>query len=103
MFWPDYIVVLLFAVIVALVIYFGRQQAREFLIRNIGRTTKIEHLQNLVVAYRKGQPVVLSQVAEVDFAARTKRGDAGLNGGPAVILAVQKQPTGDTVTITMLR
>ena len=31
MFWPDYIVVLLFAVIVALVIYFGRQQARALL------------------------------------------------------------------------
>ncbi|MCB2079862.1 MAG: hypothetical protein KDE55_19470 [Novosphingobium sp.] len=31
MFWPDYIVVLLFAVIVALVIYFGRQQARTLL------------------------------------------------------------------------
>ena len=79
---------------------FVDQQAREFLIRNIGRTTKIEHLQNLVVAYRKGQPVVLSQVAAVDFAARTKRGDAGLNAKPAVILAVQKQPSGDTVTIT---
>ena len=31
MFWPDYIVVLLFAVIVALVVYFGRQQARALL------------------------------------------------------------------------
>ena len=31
MFWPDYIVVLLFAVIVALVVYFGRQQARSLL------------------------------------------------------------------------
>ncbi|MBL8566270.1 MAG: efflux RND transporter permease subunit [Hyphomicrobiaceae bacterium] len=79
---------------------FVDQQAREFLIRNIGRTTKIEHLQNLVVVYRKGQPILLNQVAEVDFAARTKRGNAGLNGQPAVILAVQKQPTGDTVTIT---
>jgi len=79
---------------------FVDQQAREFLIRNIGRTTKIEHLQNLVVAFREGQPVLLSQVAEVDFAARTKRGDGGLNGKPAVILGVQKQPTGDTVAIT---
>lgn len=31
MFWPDYIVVLLFAVIVVLVVYFGRQQARTLL------------------------------------------------------------------------
>ena len=75
-------------------------KAREVLIRNIGRTTRIEDLRNLVVAYRDGQPVHLSQVATVDFAARTKRGDAGFNGGPGVILAVQKQPDADTVSIT---
>jgi HME family heavy-metal exporter len=75
-------------------------KAREFLIRNIGRTTRIEDLQNLVVAYRDGQAISLNQVASVDFAARTKRGDAGLNGKPAVILAVQKQPDADTVRIT---
>lgn len=75
-------------------------KAREFLIRNIGRTTKIEDLQNLVVAYRDGRVISLSQVAKVDFAARTKRGDAGFNAKPAVILAVQKQPAADTVTIT---
>lgn len=76
-------------------------KAREFLIRNIGRTTKIEDLQNLVVAYRDGRVISLNQVATVDFAARTKRGDAGFNGKPAVILAVQKQPAADTVTITL--
>lgn len=75
-------------------------KAREFLIRNIGRTARIEDLQNIVVTYRDGQVVTLSQVATVDFAARTKRGDAGFQGKPAVILAVQKQPSADTVTIT---
>ncbi len=79
---------------------FVDQKTREFLIRNIGRSSKIEDLRNLVVAYRNGQVVTLSQVADVDFAARTKRGDAGLNGRPAVILGVQKQPGADTVTIT---
>ncbi|WP_334146081.1 efflux RND transporter permease subunit [Hyphomicrobium sp.] len=79
---------------------FVDQKTREFLIRNIGRSSRIEDLRNLVVAYRSGQVVTLSQVADVDFAARTKRGDAGLNGRPAVILAVQKQPGADTVTIT---
>ena len=73
---------------------------REYLIRNIARTTKIEDLGNLVVAYRDGQVISLGQVAKVDYAARTKRGDAGFNGKPAVILAVQKQPNADTVTIT---
>ncbi len=75
-------------------------KAREYLIRNIARTTKIEDLKNLVVAYRDGQVVSLSQVANVDYAARTKRGDAGFNAKPAVILAVQKQPNADTVKIT---
>ena len=79
---------------------FVDQAAREFLIRNIGRTTRIDDLQNLVVAYRDGQVIALNQVASVDFAARTKRGDAGFNAKPAVILAVQKQPDADTVSIT---
>jgi HME family heavy-metal exporter len=75
-------------------------KAREYLIRNIARTAKIEDLKNLVVAYRDGLSIALSQVADVDFAARTKRGDAGYQGKPAVILAVQKQPSADTVAIT---
>ncbi len=79
---------------------FVDQKTREYLIRNIGRSTRIEDLRNLVVAYRSGQAVTLSQVASVDFAARTKRGDAGFNAKPAVILAIQKQPNADTVTIT---
>ena len=62
---------------------FVDQKAREYLIRNIARTTKIDDLKNLVVAYREGQSIFLSQVAEVDFAARTKRGDAGYQGQPA--------------------
>jgi HME family heavy-metal exporter len=79
---------------------FVDQAAREFLIRNIGRTTRIDDLKNLVVTYRDGQVIALNQVASVDFAARTKRGDAGFNAKPAVILAVQKQPDADTVSIT---
>ena len=79
---------------------FVNLQAREYLIRNIGRTTKIENLRSLVVAYRDGQAVTLQQVAEVGFAPRPKRGEAGFNGKPAVILSIQKQPTADTVAIT---
>lgn len=74
--------------------------SREYLIRNIGRTTRIEDLQRLPVAYRNGQPISLSQVASVAFAPAIKRGDAGYNGKPAVVLAVQKQPDADTVKLT---
>ncbi|MFC5359436.1 efflux RND transporter permease subunit [Azospirillum himalayense] len=76
------------------------QHSQEYLIRNIGRTTRLEDLRNLVVAYKMGQPILLHQIAAVDFAARVKRGDAGVNGKPAVILSVQKQPGADTTTLT---
>ena len=74
--------------------------SREYLIRNIGRTTRIEDLQRLPVAYRNNQPISLSQVASVAFAAAIKRGDAGYNGKPAVLLGIQKQPDADTVKLT---
>ncbi len=76
------------------------QHAREYLIRNIGRTTRLDDLRNLVVVTRKGQPILLRQVAKVNFAPRVKRGDAGFMGEPAVIIGVQKQPQADTVTVT---
>lgn len=73
---------------------------REFLIRNIGRTSRLEDLQNLSIGNRSGQPILLRQFATVRFGAQVKRGDAGFNGLPAVILGVQKQPTADTLVLT---
>src|SRR5574343_1059669 len=73
---------------------------REYLIRHIGRTTRIDDLNNLAVGFRSGQPVLLKQIATVRFGAAIRRGDAGFNGQPAVILGVQKQPTADTVALT---
>jgi len=79
---------------------FLESQAQEYLIRNIGRTTKLENLQELVVGYRAGAAILLKQVAKVEFAARLKRGDASFMGKSAVILSVQKQPAADTVKLT---
>jgi HME family heavy-metal exporter len=44
--------------------------------------------------------VLLRQVASVSFAPAIKRGDAGFEGQPAVILGIQKQPTADTMALT---
>ena len=76
------------------------QHAREYLIRNIGLTKNLEDLRNLVVATRQGHSILLRQVAQVEFAARVKRGDAGFMGAPAVIVGIQKQPTADTISVT---
>jgi HME family heavy-metal exporter len=79
---------------------FVDQHGREYLIRNVGLTRQIEDLESTVVATRDDQVILLKQVAKVDFAARVKRGDAGYNGKPAVIVSVQKQPAADTVALT---
>lgn len=73
---------------------------REYLIRHIGRTSSLEDLKNIAVTSRNGQPILLKQVADVTFAPAVRRGDAGYEGGPAVILGVQKQPSADTVELT---
>ena len=73
---------------------------REYLIRNLGQTSKLNDLRNIAVSIRDGQVITLQQIASVEFAAAIKRGDAGFGGKPAVILGVQKQPTADTIALT---
>ena len=79
---------------------FTDQYSREFLIRNIGRTRSLDDLRSVIVATVAGQPVALRQVADVSFAARIKRGDAGFQGQSAVIVSVEKQPGVDTIRLT---
>lgn len=74
---------------------------REYLIRNLGRTSRLDDLRNLAISAKNGQPILLRQIAEVTFAPAIKRGDAGFEGKPAVILGVQKQPTADTTSLTL--
>jgi HME family heavy-metal exporter len=73
---------------------------REYLIRNLGHTSSLDDLRNLSLAARNGQPILLKQIAQVEFAPAIKRGDAGFEGKPAVILGIQKQPTADTIALT---
>ncbi|BAQ46036.1 efflux RND transporter permease subunit [Methylobacterium aquaticum] len=79
---------------------FVDQHGREYLIRNVGLTKRLDDLRGTVVAYRQGQPVLLRQVAEVGFAPAVKRGDAGYNGRSAVIVSIMKQPGADSVDLT---
>ncbi len=86
----------------------------EVLIRNLGLAATLDDLQQAVVR-REGKetrsaegkhtaetlPLLLGQVAEVRVGGPlTKRGDAGVNGKPAVILSIQKQPHADTLALS---
>ncbi len=74
--------------------------SQEYLVRNLGRFYSIDEVKQTVVAYRNNTPIKLGDVADIQFGARIKRGEAGSNGMPAVILSVQKQPGADTIDLT---
>lgn len=73
---------------------------QEFLIRGVGRITSIEDLKESVITSRNGIPIRLKEVAEVRLGAALKRGDGWLNGKPAVVILINKQPQADTPTVT---
>ena len=73
---------------------------QEALIRNIGRTTSLEEISQTVVVTKNQTPILLKDVASVQFGKQVMRGDAGVNGTPAVIVSVQKQPGMDTISLT---
>ncbi len=73
---------------------------QELLVRGIGQVRSIEDLQTSVVKVQNGQAILLQDVAEVVNGAALKRGDGSLNGQPAVVMMVNKQPDVDTPTVT---
>jgi Cu/Ag efflux pump CusA len=74
----------------------------ERLIRNLARVESAEDLAITVVkVLPDGSSILLGQIAEVrEGASLNKRGDAGIDGRPGVILTVQKQPGADTIALT---
>ncbi len=73
---------------------------QEFLIRNIGTIKSEKDILNSVVGLHLGQPVFVKDIAEVKIGPQVKRGDGSVNGKPAVILSIQKQPGANTIELT---
>ncbi len=89
--------------------YLDRQGPNEFLVRALGRIQTVEDLKKVVVTIREDRPVALQQVARIVEAAQVKRGDSTAfvrqeagewEGGPAVVLTINKQPNADTRVVT---
>jgi len=76
--------------------------ATESMVRNLARISSLDDLRNLVIELRNEVPILLEQVADIRFGTNpVKRGDAGMNGLPAVILSIQKQPDANTLPLTI--
>ena len=77
-----------------------RDGGEELLVRSIGRVRNVEELENTVVKASRDRPVLLRQVARIQEAAQVKRGDAAVDGRPAVMIVIAKQPGADTRLVT---
>jgi HME family heavy-metal exporter len=89
--------------------YLDEQGPNELLVRALGRIHTVDELKEVVVTIRDRAPVLVGQVAKVIEGAQVKRGDSAayvrqgpgrFDGGPAVVLTVNKQPQADTRQVT---
>lgn len=76
------------------------REGQEYLIRNLSRAESIEDLELTVVGNHLGRAILVKDIAKVEIDAQIKRGDAGINGGPGVILSIAKQPGASTIELT---
>ncbi len=77
------------------------RSGKTVLIRNLGRIRNKDELEDLVVAYRNNRPILLSQVTKsIQFDTKQKIGDASMNGKPAILMVIEKQPGSGTLEVT---
>ncbi len=79
---------------------FINYRGRELPVRALGRVRSLDALANSVVARRETGTVLVGHVGEVILAGAPRIGAASVNGNPAVILSVLKQPGVDTLKLT---
>lgn len=89
--------------------YLVEQGVNELLVRSLGRIQNARQLEDVVIKIRDSRPVLVSQVARVVEGPQVKRGDSAAfargadgtyDGGPSVVLTINKQPNADTREVT---
>ncbi|MEJ7732865.1 MAG: efflux RND transporter permease subunit [Polyangiaceae bacterium] len=73
---------------------------QEYLIRGVGRLASLEELGRTVVRHRQGVATLLEDVADLRYGQAIRRGAAALDGKPAVVMKIQKQPQANTLELT---
>ena len=73
---------------------------QEVLIHGEGRVLSTADIGETLVVRRDGQPILIRHLGEVKMGPAPMRGTAGYNGKDAVILAIHKQPTANTLKLT---
>ena len=79
---------------------FISEYSNEYIVKGIGRTSDVNELGKSVIKTVGGNIVKIEDVAEIKISAAQKIGDGSLNGNPAVIMTVMKQPATNTLELT---
>ena len=62
------------------------------IVGGIGPESTVDYYRQIIVAYRKGNPVRLGDVAQVLDSVENDKTASWLNGQRSILLAVQRQP-----------
>jgi HME family heavy-metal exporter len=79
---------------------FLERSGRELLVRGLTRAETAADVEATLVRPGPERGVLVRDVARVIDGAQLKRGDSSVNGRPAVVLAIAKQPDADTRALT---
>ncbi len=79
---------------------FISEYGNEYIIKGVGRTNELNELGKSMIKMVDGYPVKIEDVAEIKIGAAPKIGDGSINGKPAVIMTVSKQPATNTLILT---
>jgi hydrophobic/amphiphilic exporter-1 (mainly G- bacteria), HAE1 family len=74
--------------------------ARDFTVKSSGKLRRAENFNNLIVAYKDGMPVRLSDVGEAVDGIENAKIKSWLNGERSILLAVYRQPGTNTVEVS---
>jgi len=78
--------------------------ARDFTVKSSGKLQRAENFNNLIVAYKDGMPVRLSDVGQATDGIENAKIKSWLNTERSIVLAVYRQPGANTVEVaTKLR
>lgn len=77
------------------------EHGNEYIVRGILSTTKVEALARSIVKIKSNSPIFLEDIAEVSIGGKTPLlGTASVEGRPAILLTVNKQPSTSTLELT---
>ena len=79
---------------------FINSSTTEIMVRNLAMTVQLADIARTVIKKVNDRPILISDVAKVEWGIEPMRGDGSVNGKRGVIMSVTKSPGFDTLALT---